>query len=275
VLQITGAVVRFCHNSATSGSAQLMTVRMAESASGVSTLVDEVPLTSLVADNSSTWLMSGTANATARNYIWQVDTTNGLFLLMIDTGSGGSINGGGVVAWPASELASDSFTPTIWIRGVSSTSSTVVPLGASFGTLGTTDGKLWTLRTRDGSIKSTRAFLGPYYGSTFPGAGTSGPVCPHPDGNNLRRQKISIGDNYSQTATAGGSCEPVRAWLPDLWVPMHRASYSGADYSNGVTFPDASYDPSSSFTLMLLNTSSGGGGGLVLETTPTWARPQV
>jgi hypothetical protein len=58
---------------------------------------------------------------------------------------------------------------------------------------------------------------------------------------------------------------------------MHRVGgYSGADYANGVTFPDAAYNPSASFTLLLLGSNTGANGAIALETSDgTWQRPTV
>ena len=277
--------LRFCHDSAVSGDARFCIVRQAESASAHSTLVDPSPTVALIADTSANWVLSATANATARSWWALVDTTNPCLIFLVDTDNAagtvaGFIRGGGFWFGAQSQLASDNYAGLVFVRNTTSTSTGVTatcPFMQFFRPDSGQSQLAWK-RSRDGTIKSVRGFLGPVlHASAMPGVG-GGPAYPHPDDTKMRKCKVYAGDNYSQSGTPGAAVEPLRMWLPHVWMGMHLTSnYSSINIGDLVS--DTAYDAvnggTSQFAFFPFLSAVGVNGAILLEITNTWHQPVI
>lgn len=280
IIMPNGDPIRFHHDSAASGDARLMIVRAAESATGIDTLVDPFPLVSQVPDSQCNWLMSSTASAVARSWWALVDTTHGFFWFVVDiintAGTvAGFVGGGGMYFGGQSLLAADSYCSFITTKLDATNNAS----GAAFNWAGLPNqsAKLFWKRTRDGTIKSPRGFVGPYGNATTLSV-TSGPFYPDPDDGKYRRERMFVGDTYSQGTFAGISPEVKRAWVPHMWFPQHAINgYSGINV--GDTFTDGAYDmqigASATFCHFPLNSAAGAVGAMCVEVTDTWSAPSL
>lgn len=263
------------HDSAVSGNARLSVVRFAEGVTGPSTLVDPFPTVALVANNACNWFLSNTADATARPYFAYVDTTLNAFYFWVDGLSAGGITGGGEWAAPTSLLPLDSYSSVFTTRNSTGAAPTTVQPMSHFGAFNNYASTVafWK-RSRDGLVKSSRAFFGPQVGNNTTPLVSSGPVYPHPIDGSLLLERVFVSDAYSTTNTPGSGAQPKRIYMPRLWVGMHSGSYTGV--VNGELYTDSAYDPTSNaFRLFLANNSTGGNGGWVMQRAGTWSLPSL
>lgn len=260
------------HDSAVSGNARLSVVRFAEGVTAPSTLVDPFPTVALVANNACNWFLSNTADATARPWFAFVDTTLHMFYFWVDGTTSGGITGGGEWAAPTSLLPLDSYSSVFTTRNSTTTSSSTAQPMSHFGVFnGYSSTVAYWKRSRDGLVKSSRAFFGPASANTNP-AVPSGPAYPHPIDGTLLMERVFVADAYATGSTAGSGAQPKRIYMPRLWVGMHSGSYTGA--VNGELFTNSAYDPTSNaFRLFLGQSSSGLTGGWVMQRAGTWSLP--
>jgi hypothetical protein len=261
----TGSVIRAVHDSTVSGAAQLCTVRAAESASGIDTYADAFPLVSLVADNSCNVLASTTASSTARAWWCLIDTTKHCFFLLIDAAGAGAISSGIIWYRGVSVFSADPYAEWIHIRNSTSSNSPNFPPFEQFannspsGTWG-----LWGMRTKDGVTKSVRCSYGPYFGSQYPSGGQACQPAPSGDGD-MRLDRIFITDYATQGTTADTTrAEPKRAYVPNVFVPLHSIS-NYSSYTCGEVFNVAAYDPDIDLAFFPFTGSTGSRGAIVIE----------
>lgn len=279
-----GDVLRCYHDSAASGFANLMIVRAAESATGVDSLVDPYPTVALMPDANCNWIVSSTANAATRSWWALVDTTNHVFFfnVAIDVAAGTAASGfRSVNKWVGDGgalLPVDNYCAFLTTRNATS------GIGQSqyemMGLPSTGLPVMWWKRSRDGTIKSIRGYMGPYTGgvaATIP----SGPIYPDPDDGKLRKARATAGDNYSQTATAGAAPEIQRCYIPHSWTAQHIAgTFSAFPILSGgtqTTFTDgalsAQVGTTVTFQLFPIGGTTGSSGADIWEITDTFVMP--
>lgn len=271
-LMPNGDYLRLCHDSAVTGDARLMSVRAAEGATGTANvnLIDAYPTVALLADSVCNWRVSSVASATARAWWALVDTTNSVFIFLVDERGGGYIDAVQFWAGGSSCLAADNYCAVLATRNQTAAANAVafapgVPSGAL-------SGRAWWKRSRDGTIKSIQGYGGPYFGANWSIAGA--PVYPDPDDTKYRKARVLAGDNYSQTTAAGSASELIRMYVPHLWYPLH-STYSGI--AVGDTFTDGAYNTQVGNTAVFAHFpiagTTGSSGAICVETTDTWSAP--
>lgn len=265
------------HDSAVSGDARLAVVRLVESASAVTTFTDPSPTVAQVVDANCNIIMSQTASAATRNWWALLDTTLHCFYFFVAcsqaSGAATWIDGGYVWAGATSELPSDSYCSLTYDRNaVSAAPSTAAIFAAGFNPLNGCTNTWHFKRTRDGTIKSTLATIGPYQGLASAGI-TAGPIYPDPDDSKMRLIRLFASDGYSASTTSGNSPELCRMFLPRMFEGAHaNGGYSGIVL--GDTFTASAYDATTdAFAFFPMSSAAGSAGAIVLQKGGTWARP--
>lgn len=266
-----GDILRAYHDSAASGDARVMIVRAAESSTAIDALVDPYPLVASVADASCNWRVSSLANGTARAWWALVDTTNSVFIFLVDERGGGYIDALHIWAGGTSNLAVDNYPAFLAVRNAAAATNATALAPGFPGTV--TAGKMWWKRSRDGTLKSIQGFIGPYFGANW--AITGAPAYPDPDDTKYRRARVCAGDNYSQSTIAGVASEISRMYVPHLWYPLHAGSYTGINI--GDTFTDGAYNTqiggTATFAHFPMAGTTGTSGAVCVEITDTWSLP--
>lgn len=246
----TGPGFLLNHDSASSGSAARAVFRAAESASGISTLVDPFPTVALCGDTACTMLASSTADSTPRAW-WALigdftGLTDSFFLLVVQISATQT-------EWhffgrPFLQNPADTYGWLISIRNAAANGSVSYNITTNNGV--TACQKMYWMRSTDGTIKSTTSVvIGAYGGggSGLLGLLTNTSAYPPPIGSKLDYTPIQVGCSGSTSnATATPKNNHKRAILPYLFAPSH-TSYTGV--TNADTFLDASYDAAASFLL--------------------------
>lgn len=247
-------------NSATSSDARLAVIRGCENASAAATLIDPFPTVANVANNSSNWLKSQTANTTARAFDLYVGTTWVVFLCNV---------GGTSTTWEwgffgdaSPVLSGDSYNTVCMVRN---SSNAVASQGQNITTNnGAGLATLHWARSYDGTIKDTFGAV-PWYTSTFGLVSTFPVMLAGPSGK-IDRERVPIIDTGTSSVTPSTSKGLVkRGWFPNIWSALHGAS-SGVVTSRS-TFTDTSYNGSATFNVVFNN------GVMIVEETDTWSAP--
>jgi hypothetical protein len=231
-----GQILYACHDSALSGGAQRMVVRMAEGATGYtySDLVNPFPLVSQAADVSSNWLMSNTANATARQ--WRAVVHDGGIVLAVETTTDQwSFFPAGLVT---PRDPTDPYAVVIGVKTNTSNTHTSTPFVTGYSATANGTTNFYWQRSKDGLVLSTTgAFWQNYAAGSIAGAPTmSGGL----DGD-IAHTPLWLNCSGSQTTTADtGKSQMFRGALPNVRNPLVSGigSYSPAD-----TLTDSAYAP--------------------------------
>jgi hypothetical protein len=252
-----------------SGDARLSVWRGCENASAASNagLTDAFPTAAKIADGSANLLKSNTANTTARNFdIFVAQTWVAIFVNF----------GGSTDVWefnffgdcpPA--IAGDSYNTLCVMRGSTSTTTVVnTMVGKADGT-GNVNYN-WA-RSYDGTVKSTSGGVLVPNGSIF--GNQVGPQAQAGPTTGIDRAKMVSTDTGTTTTSTSTSLGLIqRAWLPNMWLPLH--SGLGATAHSRDTFTDTSYNAGATFTLFA-RAAGANGGFMIVETSDTWALPGV
>lgn len=249
------------HDSSASGGARRCVIRGCESASAYNARTDEFPTSAQVADTSSNWLASSTADGTDRNYIVLVAPTwvalfvryngtlweMGFFGDVLGSESGDSYDTIAVVRNSTNEAAA--------VTASASVSNAPSSLAAS---------PIFWARDISGAVKSTRGWF-QTSGSQL-GAVANAPAMKGGYNNAVRREKIAIGCSGSSTTSVGSMTMMRRGWLPNIWQPLH----SGL---GGIPSEDTGTDTpySASALFRILETISGS--ALIVEESDTYSAP--
>lgn len=249
-----GPILSIRHNSAVSGNAGLITVRLAESQSS-GTLTDPVPQTGQVADASCTWMASNAASTTTRDFHMLVWETGLIYL---------SKYGGTTDQWElgyackgVGRYAADTTYP--WVIGVRNLTgvASIALINQTTSASPSNVAKNFFLRNIAATIKSEYAVAA--------GAGTSLGVVSNAAaigsgyGGTIDRRKVTVTGNGSNTTTIGSQPVMDRIAIPQLWTPLH-SSLAGIGENDTIT------DGSSTF-LLLRN----GNNGVLLQTSNDWS----
>ena len=255
-----GVVLYLRHDSAASGSACLTVARAAESASAYNVLTDPFPTVAQVANTSCNWLVSSTANTTDRPFIINVWETG--FLYFSKFSSTSDVWEWGGLVYPWARLTGDTSYPWLMIqRNSTATSNSQVNAVATSSAFAVSGAKAHFMRDFAGVIKSSTGYFNGRGGNigTVPGA----PAIRAGVGNTVDREKLCVHDLNSSTNTVGSAGVLIRGCIPNIWTPLH-SSLTGVTETDVLT--DATYNVSSTFTLLKANT---GNNGIILENTNT------
>jgi hypothetical protein len=271
---VTGnCVLMVIHDSATSGSAKGATVRAGESASGVSSasLTNPFPTVALIADGSSCWTASTTADSTQRPYYILV-TDSFLFIWMghgYTTANYNTVNTSSnahVFGQFSKALSSDSYNTILSVSNQVPSSSACCFANA-VGTVPLINTRLWADRSPDGAVFSPcQTILTP--AGTQVGNPSGVPAYPNGIDNKLHLSKLALADTYAQSAAVGAKSLQVRGFLPNLWCPLETVG----TLINSKTFVDSSYNGAALFQYLVDTTQSH---RVILETTNTWSAPTI
>ena len=250
-----------CHNSAISGDARAIEVRMCESATGYAfaNLVDPVPTLAQVAHNACNWMASSAANGTARAFainVWEEGIE-----YFSNFGGTADVYEMGFMCKPWLRLTSDTYGWAIGQRQLTSFTSGGFLANGVGTTLSTGNaGKVFFLRNYAGTIKSTYASLrasgnglGSVVGTPSIFAGVGGVP---------EKEKVCIHCHGASTNVVASNAVPIRACIPNLWSPVH-SSLTGATFTD--VFTDTAYDATADFKLIRASASF----GVFLESTNT------
>ena len=252
-------------DSATSGNAGLCTVRGCENASSATTLTDPFPTVALVANNSSNWLKSVTANTVARAFdIWVSPTWVIYAVNAVGTTNQWEWHFFGDFA-PA--LSGDSYNTLCTVRNNTATGSG--QLWSCANTYTGLGGRYWLARSYDGTVKSTQS--GPFSGfSASIGVIGNAPQAQSGATTGVDTIKVPLLDCGSTTTTPSPSIGLLtRGWLPNIRFPLHAGH--GATNTRD-TYTDTAYNPSF-IGQIITATSSTSAAFLTVETTDTWSPP--
>lgn len=255
-------------NATASGDARLALVRGCENASAATTagLTDPFPTVAKVADSSSNWLKSTTANTTARNFNIYVGPTWVLFFCNI----GGSTNiwEMGLFGDWSPALSGDSYCTVCAIRNTTSTAA--VSNGGVWGAVNGIVGNTSYSFARDysGTVKSTTAGINSASSNVFGLGGlTIAQGGPTTGIDRCRMVSMDTGTITSSPSSSLGLMQ--RAYVPNLWLPLHagRGTVNSRD-----TFTDTAWNPGSTFCCFC-NANSSSSGFVIVEETDTWSPP--
>lgn len=240
------------HDSGTSGAAQKAVVRGCEDASNATTLIDPFPTVAQVADTNSNWLVSTTANTTARAFHIVAWDTGVIYM---------SNASGGANLWSFGMYCDteENGDPDSWGTILSQRSNTTTSGNVNVGVATTfsAGSALHWARSIDGVVKSAS---GHFYGSgATMGQVTGGPTLTNGIGGKVRREAVFANCNSSLLLRRGA--------VPNIWqgIALGLGTITDAD-----TFTDTAYNPASLFVaLQQINNQ----GCVLLETTNTWDVP--
>lgn len=262
------------HDSAVSGDARLAVVRGCEDASAASNagLIDPFPTPAVLADSQSNWIVSSTANATARAYWIFIDdgSTSGVAWIMFRANITGNLGIWDRGRWGdfAKRFSADNYSCEVEVR--SNNSATSVTTWSQYTSNSTTASSgVYFARSLDGTVKSTRGALLQYAPGGF-GSWTNAPGFGSGYLGKLDRTEVPLSDtggNASNVFTDKGVM--CRGWIPNLWNPVipNATSVTALD-----TIQDGSYDPAANFMILTQGPGTGNVGSELIETTPTWRR---
>lgn len=257
--------LRVVHDSAVSGSATRATVRGCESATGIDTVTDPFPTVAQASDNNANWVVSNTSDATARSY-WGVVSDTWLWLFVAYNTN---ICQGMFYGDCAPTFSGDTYATLIY----SQNSTVATPSFWNLpGAVAASPRWFWA-RSFDGTVKSTTANAKPIDNNnsllgTF-STSPSYPAYPHPVDSKLHMQKVCLNCWGSTNNTSSTTKQtPGRAWLPNLWAPMH----SQTAITSGDTYSSTGYNAAATFRLFS-GAISGAAAFCALEITDTWAAP--
>lgn len=247
-------------NSATSGDARLCVVRGCENASAATTLIDPFPLVANVANASSNWLKSTTANTTARNFDLYVGTT--WVILAINAGGTNTTWEWGFFGDVSPAFSGDSYNTVCMVRN---SSNAGLAVSASLTTNNAAGlAALHWARSIDGATKDTFGAV-PWLSSTL-GVVPNTPVMQAGPSGKIDRQRIQLLDTGQASVTMSSPRGTIqRGWFPNLWCPMH--AVSSGTVSSRTQFQDSGYNPSANFNVFF------NAGALIVEETDTWVPP--
>ena len=255
--------------AAVSGDARLSVVRGCENASAAApaSIIDPFPTVAKLADGSSNWLKSTTANTTARNFDLYVGTTWVMFFCNV-TGATNVWDLGLFGDWSPT-LSGDPYCTACVVRN--STSATTVSgatgsWGASASNVGLTSYNF--ARSYDGTVKSTTGGIwSPLVGVI--GTGGSTQAQGGPTTGIDRCKMVSLDTGSITTASSTSISLQQRAYVPNLWLPLHagRGAVNSRD-----TFTDTAYNASATFRIFC-NSNVATAGFIVVEETDTWSPP--
>ena len=252
------------HDSAVSGAAQRALVRGCENASSATVLTDPFPLSGQVADASSNWLVSSSADTTTRPFrIYLSETFVYYFSQYSSTANLWEMGFFGDVA---PEL-SDSWGTICSVRGdATNATATAAGLRQNVATnIGATAGGIYWARDISGAIKSSTGIL--YASGINLGNVASSTAARGGYGNRIYRECVGANDRASTSTTAGVLGLVKRGWVPNMWSGLHAGRGVIADID---TFTDTAYNPLASFRIL------GSGGNtpfVIMEETDTWVSP--
>lgn len=260
------------HDSTISGDARLATIRGCENASAASNagLIDPFPLASQLADGSSSWLISTTANATARDYRIAIDdgSISGDAWIKIYTNANGTAGTWQRGRWGdyAKRFSADNYFTGAEVRASAAGGSITQYSEFTTNTTGASSG-IFIARSIDGTVKSTRAGYARYDSGGI-GRWTNAPAYGAGYLSKLDKAQLSLMDTGNSTGTPftdkGLMC---RGWAQNSWDPIvaNAISMTALD-----TIADGSYDPSAMFMVFTATANGGASGVELLEITPTW-----
>lgn len=257
------------HDSAISSAATLATVRGCEDANSVTALVDPFPTVAQTANNQATVCVSSQAGSTARPYRILLTPT---FLLMaigttsMNTSGWDLLLFGDLVATDAA----DAYATVCLVGANASTNIVSRSMSAVVLPSPAASSRLYWCRSIDGAIKSTTGCLhGSYGASASPGQlgfVQNTPVMRAGYGNRIVREKLGANCTGSSTNTPGALAVSRRAWVPNLWNPVH--SGVGSITTDDV-FTDTAYAAGSSFATVIASITN----SCILEISDTWSAP--
>lgn len=253
-----GMYLRVVHDSAVSGEARKVTIRGCESATGIDSFTDPFPTAAQLSDANAVVYASITSNSTARPY-WGV-VTNDFIVMIVQTSSNNQC-----LTWcfgkavPA--LSSDVWSTVICLQPVNYSSYGLTSASAT-----ATQPSAFFARSVDGSIKSSVAITNTAGGSGL-GNSTYGAAYPHPFDAKLHHAPVSLICWGSTNSAIGISAMPIRAWLPNVREPLHKATL----INSGDTFTDTSYN--ASFVGKLFQNETVAGPWGIVEFSDTWSAP--
>lgn len=259
------------HDSAVSGHAGRVLVRMSENASDATTLIDPSPLPTQVADASSNWLVSTTADGTARAYEIVIDdgATSGYGWIHVVVNASGATDqwSWGFFGDVLPRFSADTWNTVIQVRDqANQTFNSMTNVGST--TMATGNTHTYWIRSIDGTVKSSRGGIESPGGTNL---GVQGAQFPAPFtgyGGGLMRSRCPLFDGYSQTTTNGTGALFTRGWMPNIWNPLHN---NGTGASSLDDFTDSDYAVGSLFRIF--KQSGGANPFLFIEETPTYYPP--
>ncbi|SDQ41841.1 hypothetical protein SAMN05216569_1050 [Pseudoxanthomonas sp. CF125] len=260
------------HDSAISGAAQRCFVRGCESASSATAITDPFPLASQVVDANSNWLVSTTASTVDRPFIICLNET--FFYYFSQVGSVANEWSMGFFGDAPAEYSGDSWNTVCAVRANASNTAVSTngigqPTSCGF-TVGPT-GQIFFARDVTGAIKSSQSSIGGFSSTSVAmGQLTAGNAARAGYQNKIYRTHVGVNDYASITGTASTLALISRAWLPNLWQPLHlgRGAVSDVD-----TFTDTAYNPAASFRMLSCNGATTTGPCCIIEETDTWVAP--
>lgn len=254
--------LRVVHDSAISGASNQATVRGCESATDIDTYTDPFPTVAQRADSSTFWLTSTTTNSTTRAYFGIVTDTYVFICVRASSNNAVSVCFFGDTI-PV--FSGDVYSTVIFTTNTASISS--------WYQIANTTGRLYYVRSYDGTVKSTTAMpLISYAAASQTNfSGFTAPAYPHPIDSKMHMEKVAL-TCYGATSSSRSATKSIikRSWFPNLWSPLH----SESAVTTEDTFTDSSYNPLSEFVIASSATSNASlGQFFVLEKTNTWSAP--
>lgn len=248
------------HDSSASGSAGLCLVRGCDPSSTIASLVDPFPQVAQVANTSSNWHVSTSANTTSRGFIILVTDRFVLYASDINGSGGWDFGFFGDLA-PA---FLDAHCTAISVRSNPN-------IGSGFTiqqpTSPTPSAGINIFFSRDitGATKSTRGILNTT--GTGLGSTSSCPAARAGYQNAVVRERVAVACSGAQSGSPTTLAINRRGYVPNLWngVHLNRGTLNSMD-----TFGDSAYDPTANFIALVAPNSSN---FVIVEDTDTWTPP--
>lgn len=250
------------HDSSVSGDTALAYVRGVHTATSATSVGQPFPTTTQAANAYSTW-RCGTPGDAATATPWVIYGNDRFFYLLMY-----SVDYGWDLYW-FGDVPSDyatGYETTICVRYNSSPYGSNA-MGAPCYSWPTYDNCTYWARGINGTTVSTYGCKQASGNGNALGRTQNAPPCRGGYQNRLMREKVALADNGSTTSTGGVLAINRRAWLPNLWNPVH--SQLGGSMADQDTFTDSVYNASAIFRIF----EAPGYGTAIIEETDTWVKP--
>lgn len=261
------------HDSAISGAANKATVRGCENASSATAYTDPFPTVAQIANASSKWETSATADSTARAWEIYLDTT--FFYICINTngGQGRMVYFFGDV--PSTE-AGDVWNTLLWQDADLNIDMSYGPLwqAPTNVIVCSPPSKMYWCRNIDGTIKSIPAALVMQQNGSYIGNLNAAPVAREGYNSKIHQEKIAVCCPGAQASINSAKSILRRGWMPHLWAGLHYGRGLINPTADRDTFTNTAYNASALFRVIgLYDPDSISYPWVIFEETNTWSNP--
>lgn len=263
----SGFCMRVVDDGSLAAGAREATVRAAESATDVDTLVDAFPTTTQLADADCVWRKSNSADSTTRTYYAAADNRTLILWIGFSSSPGADMYCFGDLE---GLYSGDTYNCFFTNRATGNNAGHGLACDATTLTMNVPFNgyKMVVARSADGLVKSEHAAFHIASGNKIGFTNVSGLAYPNTPTNKAPAVPVYVTGYYS-SGSSGGNGGMIRGAVPFVFDTLLGASLSGI--ASADTWTDSAYDGSSTFRWLPCGSSlSDNQPRPLLQTAGTW-----